>query len=202
MISDSEKAKVDQVPLGSVLITVRGISKVYASKKSEVWALRDIDVDVIRGEYLSLMGPSGSGKSTLFNIIGALDKPSEGTVEIGPLNLPKLTSRELAYIRGNYIGYIFQAYNLIQSLTAMRNVALPCIFSGQTDDQAMAAAERVLKRVGLGDRMDHRPDQLSGGQQQRVAIARALVNDPAILLADEPTANLDLKTGSDIIALM
>ncbi len=202
MNPQTQTQSVDTVALGDVLITVRGISKVYASKKNEVWALRDIDVDVYRGEYLSIMGPSGSGKSTLFNIIGALDRPSEGTVQIGPLNLPKLNRRQLAYIRCNYIGYIFQAYNLIPSLTALRNVALPRIFRGAPDSEAMDAAGKTLTRVGLGDRLDHRPDQLSGGQQQRVAIARALVNDPAILLADEPTANLDLKTGSDIINLM
>lgn len=193
---------MDQVKLGEVLIRVRGVSKVYKLKRETVYALRGIDLDVYRGEYLSIMGPSGSGKSTLFNIIGALDHPTTGTVEIGPLRLTELSSRQLAFVRCRYIGYIFQAYNLIPSLTALRNVALPRIFSGASDEEALEAARKVLELVGLGHRLDHRPDELSGGQQQRVAIARALVNDPAIILADEPTANLDFKTGSDIINLL
>ena len=185
-----------------VLIRVRGVSKVYELRGETVHALSDISLDVFRGEYLSVMGPSGSGKSTLFNMIGALDVPSSGSVTIGPLDLTQLSSRQLAYVRCNYIGYIFQSYNLIPSLSALRNVALPRIFTGASTHEAGEAAATVLKQVGLGDRLDHRPDQLSGGQQQRVAIARALVNDPAIMLADEPTGNLDLKTGADIIAIL
>jgi putative ABC transport system ATP-binding protein len=186
----------------SILIRVRGVSKIYELRGETVHALSDISVDVYRGEYLSVMGPSGSGKSTLFNMIGALDVPSAGSVTIGPLDLTQLSSRQLAYVRCNYLGYIFQSYNLLPSLSALRNVALPRIFTGASSREADEAAAAVLERVGLGDRLDHRPDQLSGGQQQRVAIARALVNDPAIMLADEPTGNLDLKTGADIIGIL
>ncbi len=192
----------DNIKKGDVLITVREVSKVYNLRRETVYALKDIALDVYRSEYLSIMGPSGSGKSTLFNIIGALDHPTTGTVKIGPLDLTELSSRQLAYVRCAYIGYIFQAYNLVPSLTALRNVALPRVFAGASEHEAEAAATGVLEMVGLGHRLDHRPDELSGGQQQRVAIARALVNDPAIILADEPTANLDFKTGSDIIALL
>ncbi len=187
---------------GDPLITVRDVSKIYQLKGETVRAVDKISVDIMAGEYLSIMGPSGSGKSTLFNMIGALDRPSDGNVRIGPMDLTKLTSRQLAYVRCNYIGYIFQAYNLIDSLTALRNVALPAVFSGLTNDQADVRAAECLKQVGLGDRMDHRPDELSGGQRQRVAIARALVNNPLIMLADEPTANLDLHTGAEIIKIL
>jgi putative ABC transport system ATP-binding protein len=148
------------------------------------------------------MGPSGSGKSTLFNIVGALDRPSSGTVQIGPLDLTTLSPRELAYARCNYIGYIFQSYNLLLSLTALANVALPRILMGYEPAEANDAAAKVLEQVGLGHRLDHRPGELSGGQQQRVAIARALVNEPTIILADEPTGNLDLHTGEEIIRLL
>jgi putative ABC transport system ATP-binding protein len=181
---------------------VRNVSKIYRLKQEKVFALRDVSLEIQAGEYLSIMGPSGSGKSTLFNIVGALDRPSQGRVKIGQLDLTQLTSRQLAYVRCKYIGYIFQAYNLIQSLTAVDNVALPRVFLGVSRSQAAKDAAACLERVGLGHRLDHRPSELSGGQQQRVAIARALVNDPAIILADEPTANLDLHTGSEIIDLL
>jgi putative ABC transport system ATP-binding protein len=183
-----------------VLVTVRAVSKIYSLRGEEVYALRDIDLDILRAEYLSIMGPSGSGKSTLFNIIGALDRPSRGTVRIGPLDLTTLSSRKLAYVRSNYIGYVFQAYNLIASLTALKNVALPAVFAGRSVEEADELARDKLAQVGLSHRLDHRPGELSGGQQQRVAIARALVNSPAIILADEPTANLDLSTGAEVIA--
>ncbi len=192
----------EQVARGDVLVTVRNVSKVFKLRRNEVYALRDVTVDVRCGEYLSVMGPSGSGKTTFFNMVGALDVPSTGHVTIGPMDLARLTERQLAYVRCNYLGYIFQSYNLIPSLTAQRNAALPRIFRGATTDEAMDIAARWLQRVGLGDRIDHRPDELSGGQQQRTAIARALVNDPVIILADEPTGNLDLQTGADIIALL
>jgi putative ABC transport system ATP-binding protein len=185
-----------------ILISVRGLSKVYRMGRNEVFALRDVDVDIFTGEYLSVMGPSGSGKSTLFNMIGALDKPTAGSVTIGGVDLTGLTSRQRAYFRNAHIGYIFQAYNLIAALTALYNVMLPLIFAGKTEADAQARAEKVLAEVGLGNRLHHRPDELSGGQQQRVAIARALANGPTIMLADEPTANLDLHTGEDIIALL
>jgi putative ABC transport system ATP-binding protein len=191
--------RTDVIPKGDVLISVRKVSKVFKMRAQEVYALRDISVDIKSGEYLSIMGPSGSGKSTLFNMVGALDTPSSGTVKIGPLDLTKLTSRQLAFVRSNYIGYIFQMYNLIPSLTALKNVALAKLFTGVEPREADAAAAACLERVGLGHRLEHRPDEMSGGQQQRVAIARALVNDPAIILADEPTANLDFTTGAEVI---
>jgi putative ABC transport system ATP-binding protein len=185
-----------------LLVEIRDVSKIYTLKRETVYALRDVQLQVFRGEYLSIMGPSGSGKSTLFNIIGALDRPTKGQVRIGTLDLTNLTSRQLAYVRSNYIGYVFQAYNLIPSLSALRNVALPRLFTGASVEQADAAAADRLKQVGLGHRLEHRPGELSGGQQQRVAIARALVNDPTIILADEPTANLDLRTGAEVIEIL
>jgi len=187
---------------GESLVSAQGVSKIYRLKRETVYALRNVDIEVFRGEYLSIMGPSGSGKSTLFNIIGALDRPSMGRVRIGPLDLTTLSSRQLAYVRSQYIGYVFQAYNLIPSLTALKNVALPRMFTGASTEEADAHAANCLKQVGLGHRLDHRPFELSGGQQQRVAIARALVNDPTLILADEPTANLDLKTGAEIIEIL
>jgi putative ABC transport system ATP-binding protein len=202
--SDLENASADPgsiIARGQKLIQVTDVSKIYALKRETVYALNKVTLEVFRSEYLSIMGPSGSGKSTLFNIIGALDKPSEGNVEIGPLSLPKLNSRQLAYVRCNYIGYVFQAYNLIPSLTAVKNVSLPAVFQGLTPEEADERAAKRLTQVGLGHRLTHRPDELSGGQQQRVAIARALVNDPTIILADEPTANLDLNTGAEIIEI-
>jgi putative ABC transport system ATP-binding protein len=192
----------DNIERGATLIEVRGVKKIYELKGETVYALDDVSLDIYRSEYLSIMGPSGSGKSTLFNIVGALDRPSAGGVKIGPLDLTKLSSRQLAYVRCNYIGYVFQAYNLIPSLTALKNVALPHVFMGASTEEADAAAAETLKQVGLGHRLEHRPGELSGGQQQRVAIARALVNDPTIILADEPTANLDLHTGAEIIDIL
>lgn len=191
--------------MNETLITAKNLTKVYPLKgrgKAEVRALDGVSLTVNRGEYLSIMGPSGSGKSTLFNIIGALDKPTSGDVCIGELSLPSLTSKQLAYVRGHHLGYVFQAYNLIPSLTALKNVALPRVFAGESPEQADRAAQERLEQVGLGHRLTHRPDELSGGQQQRVAIARALVNSPSIILADEPTANLDLVTGEQIIDLL
>jgi putative ABC transport system ATP-binding protein len=185
-----------------VLIAVRNVSKVYSLGKEKVYALRGVTLDIYAGEYLSIMGPSGSGKSTLFNVIGALDRPTEGDVRLGSLELAQLSSRQLAYVRCNHVGYVFQAYNLIPALTALKNVSLPRIFMGATPEEADEIATARLRQVGLGHRLDHRPDELSGGQQQRVAIARALVNDPAIILADEPTANLDLHTGAEIIEIL
>ncbi|PTY06814.1 ABC transporter [Verrucomicrobia bacterium LW23] len=187
---------------GDVLIRVRDVSRRYRLHGEALYALRGISLDIYRGEYLSIMGPSGSGKSTLFNIVGALDRPTSGSVRIGPLDLTRLTDGQLAYVRCNYIGYIFQAYNLIDSLTALANVALPCQLLGLNAARSNEKAARVLEKVGLGHRLGHRPGQLSGGQQQRVAIARALVNEPAIILADEPTGNLDLHTGEEIIRFL
>ncbi len=185
-----------------VLIKVQGVNKQFDLGKTVVYALKDINLEIFRGEYLSIMGPSGSGKSTLFNMIGALDRPSSGHVEVAGVNLTKLTARQLAYFRGHHIGYVFQSYNLLPAYDAVTNVCMPLLFAGKSPEQARARATEVLTRVGLGHRLDHRPDEMSGGQQQRVAIARALANDPAIILADEPTANLDLNTGEEIINLL
>ncbi len=185
-----------------VIIECRDLAKIYKMGGQEVHALHHLTLDIYQGEYLSVMGPSGSGKSTLFNMIGALDKPSLGTVRIGGIDITKQSSLELSYIRNHHIGYVFQSFNLILSLTAMRNVMLPLQLSGLPLSQCEQRAAEVLTEVGLGDRMDHRPGELSGGQQQRVAIARALAMKPTIILADEPTANLDLHTGEEIIALL
>ena len=185
-----------------ILIEIRDLNKVFQLGKSSVWALKDVTLDIFRGEYLSIMGPSGSGKSTLFNMIGALDRPSSGRVKVAGIDLTKLSSRELAYFRGNHIGYVFQSFNLIPAYNAIDNVAMPLIFSGVAYDKAVERTKEVLSSVGLGHRLKHRPDELSGGQQQRVAIARALANNPAIILADEPTGNLDLHTGEEIIHLL
>jgi len=187
---------------GSVLIRLAGVSKVYGMAGNEVYALRDVDLEVYDGEYLSVMGPSGSGKSTLFNMVGGLDRCTAGEVEIGEVRISRLSDGELAFFRGKHIGYIFQSYNLIGSMTAVHNVSLPAIFMGASQAEAEQRAVEVLESVGLGHRLQHRPDELSGGQQQRVAIARALVNTPTIILADEPTGNLDLKTGEEIIELL
>ena len=170
------------------LIEVRNLSKIYELDAITVYALKEVSLDIYYGEYLSIMGPSGSGKSTLFNMVGALDTPSAGSISVAGHDLTSLSSRELAYFRGNHIGYVFQSFNLIPAYDAIDNVAMPLIFSGVEYEEACKRAKAVLERVGLGNRTDHKPDELSGGQQQRVAIARALANDPAIILADEPTA--------------
>jgi putative ABC transport system ATP-binding protein len=184
------------------IIQCRGLSKVYRMGGQDVYALRDMDLDVRRGEYLSVMGPSGSGKSTLFNMVGALDRPTGGTVTIAGIDLTRQSSSQLAYIRNRHIGYIFQAFNLIPALTALRNVMLPLILSGLENRPAEDRAREVLAEVRLEPRVQHRPGELSGGQQQRVAIARALAMRPTIMLADEPTANLDLHTGEEIIHIL
>jgi putative ABC transport system ATP-binding protein len=178
------------------------VQKVYHLKGEEVHALRGIDLEVPHGEYISLMGPSGSGKTTLFNMIGGIDRPTKGDIFIDGVDLSKIPSKAMAWLRCRKIGYIFQTFNLIPVLTARENVALPMIFLGVKKKEREKKAEELLKVVGLGDRIDHRPTELSGGQQQRVAIARALANDPAIILADEPTGNLDLNTGFAIVQLL
>jgi putative ABC transport system ATP-binding protein len=165
-------------------------------------ALDGVSVKIRRGEYVSVMGPSGSGKTTFFNMIGGLDRPTRGQVYIDEVDISKLDAYELAWLRCRKIGYIFQTFNLIPVLTAMENVMLPMIFAGVPRDERIRKARELLETVGLGDRLNHRPTELSGGQQQRVAIARALANDPVIVLADEPTGNLDLHTGLHIINLI
>ena len=178
------------------------VTRSYTLGKETVWALNGVSLDIYRGEYLSIMGPSGSGKSTFFNMIGALDVPTSGTIEFMGADLFSLPEDQQAWIRCNKIGYIFQTFNLVTVMTALDNVALPLILRGDEPDQANRRATEVLTSVGLGHRLNHLPMQLSGGQQQRVAIARALVNSPTVILADEPTGNLDSKTGQEIIDLL
>ena len=184
------------------IVRVSGVTKVFKLRKHKVEALRGVDLQIHAGEYLSIMGPSGSGKSTLFNMIGGLDKPSSGKVFIDEVDIAQLDAYELAWLRCRKIGYIFQTFNLIQVMTALENVTLPMIFAGMHNDAAVEKGLELLEVVGLGDRFQHKPSELSGGQQQRVAIARAMANDPAIILADEPTGNLDLTTGEEIIELL
>jgi putative ABC transport system ATP-binding protein len=188
--------------LAAHVVRAVGVKKVYTMGDEKVYALRGVDLSVLRGEYVSIMGPSGSGKSTLFNMIGGLDKPDEGRVFIDEVNIAALDPFELAWLRCHKIGYIFQTFNLITVASALENVMLPMLFAGVVQADAQDKAAALLARVGLGERLLHRPVQLSGGQQQRVAIARALANDPAIVLADEPTANLDSTTGEEIVHLL
>lgn len=176
--------------------------KQYGEGEAAVRALDGVTCEIYREEYLSIMGPSGSGKSTLFNMIGGLDKPNEGSVYVNSVDIAQLTPRELAFLRCHTIGYIFQTFNLIQVRTALENVTLPMLFAGVMPEEAEEKGMKLLDTVGLGHRYHHRPAELSGGQQQRVAIARSLANDPSIVLADEPTGNLDLKTGQEIIDLL
>lgn len=184
------------------IVRVVGVTKSFNLGKLPVDVLRGIDLDVVTGEYLSIMGPSGSGKSTLFNMIGGLDKPTSGRVFIDEVDIAQLDGYELAWLRNRKIGYIFQTFNLIPVMSALENVTLPMIFGGMNNDQAVEKGRELLDMVGLGERFQHKPSELSGGQQQRVAIARALANDPAIILADEPTGNLDSSTGEEIINLL
>ena len=178
------------------------VTRRYQLGTEIVWALNGVSLDIYQGEYLSIMGPSGSGKSTFFNMIGALDIPTSGTIEFMGADLFALPEEKQAWIRCHKIGYIFQTFNLIMVMSALQNVALPLILRDASEQEATDRATAVLEQVGLGHRLHHLPDQLSGGQRQRVAIARALANDPAVILADEPTGNLDSKTGSEIIELL
>ena len=184
------------------IVRTKDLEKAYTMGEIEVKALRGVDIQIRAGEYLSIMGPSGSGKSTLFNMVGGLDKPTRGTVYIDEVDMAQLDAYELAWLRCRKIGYIFQTFNLIPVMTALENVTLPMVFAGLTADEARDKGMGLLAKVGLGDRYNHKPFELSGGQQQRVAVARAMANDPAIILADEPTGNLDLSTGKEIIDLL
>ena len=188
--------------MAETIIEARDVTKVYRMGEEEVRALGGVSLDIERGEYVSIMGPSGSGKSTFFNMVGGLDTPTDGEVSVEGWKLARLNSRQLAWFRCHKIGFIFQNFNLINTMTALENVAIARIFSGTAPAQARKDAAEVLDRVGLGHRLDHVPDAVSGGQRQRIAIARALVNKPTIVLADEPTGNLDLKTGEEIINLL
>ncbi|MCD6334489.1 MAG: ABC transporter ATP-binding protein [Candidatus Latescibacterota bacterium] len=184
------------------VVRTQDVRKMYRMGDIELEALKGVSVEIFTGEYISIMGPSGSGKTTLFNMVGGLDKPSSGKVYIDEVDVAQLDAYELAWLRCRKIGYIFQTFNLIPVMTALENVTLPMVFAGLTSDEARDKGVVLLKRVGLGERIMHKPYELSGGQQQRVAVARAMANDPAILLADEPTGNLDLATGTEIINLL
>ncbi len=184
------------------IVRISGVMKDFTMGKTIVQVLKGIDLEIKTGEYVSIMGPSGSGKTTLFNMIGGLDKPSSGSVFIDEIDISQLDAYELAWLRCRKIGYIFQTFNIIQVMTALENVTLPMVFAGVSDDEARERGMDLLDLVGLKKRFLHKPFELSGGQQQRVAIARALANDPAIILADEPTGNLDLTTGEEIIKLL
>ncbi|WP_400077958.1 ABC transporter ATP-binding protein [Winogradskyella sp. R77965] len=183
------------------VIEIRNIIRDFKLGQEIVHVLKGIDLDIKRGEYVAIMGPSGSGKSTLMNLLGCLDTPTAGSYNLNGKDVSQMSDDELAEIRNTEIGFVFQTFNLLPRTTALENVALPMIYAGASKKQRSDRASEVLTDVGLADRMDHKPNQLSGGQRQRVAVGRALVNKPSIILADEPTGNLDSKTGTEIMAL-
>jgi putative ABC transport system ATP-binding protein len=187
--------------MSNPIIDIKGLTREFRVGSEIVRALKGIDVSVNKNEYLAMMGPSGSGKSTLMNLLGCLDTATSGTYSLNGASVSSLKDNELAEIRNKEIGFVFQTFNLLPRLTALDNVALPLIYAGMSAQERNERATDVLVKVGLGDRMDHRPNQLSGGQRQRVAIARAMVNNPSIILADEPTGNLDSTTSLDIMHL-
>jgi putative ABC transport system ATP-binding protein len=184
------------------IVAFENLCKVYQLGSSELFALRDLDLSIERGEYVAIMGPSGSGKSTLLNVLGCLDTPTSGTYQLGGEDVSKLDDDELSMIRGSRIGFIFQSYNLIAQLNVIENIEVPMFYQGFSERDSAERARELAAMVGLGDRIKHRPSELSGGQQQRVAIARALANKPLIILADEPTGNLDSESGSEIMNIL
>lgn len=186
----------------SSVISVKDLKKTYIMGLTQVNALQSVSIDISKNEYVALMGPSGSGKSTLMNLLGCLDTPTSGEYWLNGTNVSSMSDSELAEVRNKEIGFVFQTFNLLPRLSALENVALPLVYAGMSKSNRLERAEEVLKAVGLADRMDHKPNELSGGQRQRVAIARALVNKPSIILADEPTGNLDTKTSIEIMGIL
>lgn len=184
------------------IIVLKNIEKAYKLGKETIYALRDVSLTVKKNEYVALMGPSGSGKSTLMNMIGCLDTPTKGTYILNNISVAEMSDSQLAEVRNKEIGFVFQTFNLLPRATTLENVALPLVYAGMSKPDREARAKEVLEQVGLTNRMFHKPNELSGGQRQRVAIARALVNNPAIILADEPTGNLDSKTSIEIMGLL
>jgi len=182
--------------------TIRDVTKEYVVGDTPIRALRGISLDVPEGDYVAVMGPSGSGKSTMLNLLGCLDRPTSGTILLGPDDVSRLNDDQLSEIRASRIGFIFQSYNLIQQLTVLENIQVPLYYQGRLSGNERRRCEELAEMVGLADRLNHRPAQLSGGQQQRVAIARSLANDPTFILADEPTGNLDSATSQEILGLL
>ena len=189
-------------PNGASIIRIEGMTKIYDLGEVKVPALAGVDINIKEGSYVAIMGPSGSGKSTMLNILGCLDRPTDGQYFLGEQDVSLMSDSALSEVRGQRIGFIFQSYNLIPQLDVVENIHVPLFYQGKQLSAHREHCEKLARLVGLGDRLDHRPLQLSGGQQQRVAVARSLVNDPLMILADEPTGNLDSKTGQEIIALL
>jgi putative ABC transport system ATP-binding protein len=185
-----------------LVVNTEKLCKVYYLGSIQLPALRDVDLKIEQGQYIAVMGPSGSGKSTLLNLLGCLDTPTSGRYRLGEDDVSKLNDDELSLIRGKHIGFVFQSYNLINQLNLIENIELPMFYQGFSEHESLERATELATMVGLGDRLKHRPSELSGGQQQRVAIARALANDPTIILADEPTGNLDSESGAEILSIL
>jgi putative ABC transport system ATP-binding protein len=187
--------------MGKTIISVKDLRKTYVMGADTINALKSVTIDISKNEYVALMGPSGSGKSTLMNLLGCLDTPSSGSYVLNDIDVSQMTDSELAEVRNKEIGFVFQTFNLLPRMSSLENVALPLVYAGMNKEKRLEKAQKALESVGLGERVMHKPNELSGGQRQRVAVARALVNDPAIILADEPTGNLDTKTSIEIMGL-